>query len=78
MDKSKICVVSPDRYVVYDTVKMNITKELKHKKKDSSPTFLDVTSDDKYSIEVHHADPNTVLFRNLVSSNVQAKFEGHS
>ena len=78
VDKTKIVVVTADRFVVYDTVKQEIVKELKNKKKESAPELVDLSNDDKYAIEVQHASPTTVFLRNLITSTVVAKFEGHS
>jgi len=71
-------VLTSDKYALYDTVKEEVVKHLKGKKKESVPHIVEVSHDDKYCIEVNHELSTTVLLRNLVSNSIVAKFEGHS
>ena len=70
--------MSSDRYVLFDTTKSLVVKELKHNKKTTCPVVVDISQDDKFAIEIHPNQNTSVHFRNLISNTITAKFEGHS
>jgi len=71
-------VLTNDKYILFDTHKSETVKALKHSKKEQSPLFFEISSDDKFSVELHSQFPTSVIMRNLVSNQLVAKFDGHS
>lgn len=78
-DATKLILLAKDKYVLYDLQSSSIIKHfVKSKKQQSLPSFIDVSYDDKYSIEKSNEFPSSVLMRNLVNNTLVSKFEGHS
>ena len=77
-DKTKLVILTSDKFVLYDVIQQQIVNHLKSKKKENVPHIIDLSSDDKYSIEINSDFPTTILMRNLIKNTIVAKFEGHS
>ena len=74
-------VVAKDKYILFDLQAKVISKQFSKSKKGSTggvPTYIDISHDDKYAIEIGTQFPTSILMRNLVNNTLVAKFEGHS
>lgn len=70
-------IASEDQYVVYDFGTKSVVETIISKKKSGGqviPSLLDISNEDTFVIE---SSSQAVLFRNLKSKLVIAKYEGH-